>query len=276
LNLTSSLETRTLSELYSEIYRCEDCRGIKNPDVVDYFVNGMGKPSSIDYLPITIPVASFGDVVNSKIWVVATNPDGSDRKDALVGLPVTKFGIEQRSLLRDEDVKRIFKFQCDYFKRPKSSWHPYFLNFVELFDGLKVSGQPVSFSAGDVCFVDAIKCPTRKAWMGFVMGSDGKKVWDNCQRIKNRFLDRQIDLHKPKAVIFYGTGSLVKAEKRGQKVLESETFSNGLKLTLRHVYDGESVGRVSVDFSKARFDQLRKNEQQKAREFISQGLETLT
>ena len=141
------MSDRSLSELYSEIYRCEDCRGVRNPDGVNYFINGRGKPSSTDYLPITIPVASFGDVVNSKIWVIATNPDGSERKDTLVRLSVNRFGAGRRSLLKDEHIKEIFRLQRNYFRQPQSHWHPYFLNFVKLFDGLKVSGQSISFRA---------------------------------------------------------------------------------------------------------------------------------
>lgn len=263
------------NELYSQIYRCEDCRAIKNPMGVHYFINGRGLPKSRDYLPITVPVACFGDIVNSKIWVVATNPNGSDRTDILVGLTVERFRVSKRSLLTDDNVEEIFNLQCNYFRQPKSSWHPYFHSFVGLFDGLKVEGKSVSFGKGDVCFVDAIKCPTSKAWMGFVMTDDGKKVWDNCQRRKNRFLDRQIDLHQPKVVLFYGTAGLVRAEKRGTKVNESDTFSNGLKLTLRHVYDDETIKRVSIDVSKARFEQLRMDEKLKVKEFISESLEAL-
>jgi hypothetical protein len=262
-------------ELYSKIYRCEDCRGIKNPIGVHYFVNGRGQPNSKDYLPITVPIACFGDAVNSKIWVIATNPDGSDRTDTLVGLPIDKFGVAKRSLLTDTNIEQIFNIQCNYFRQPKSNWHPYFQTFVSLFDGLKVKGQPVSFSRGDVCFVDAVKCPTGKAWMGFVMTTDGKKVWDNCQRIKNRFLDRQIDLHQPKIVVFYGTAGLVKVKKRGRKVLESETFNNKLRLTLRHIYKSGEVTRVSMDFSKTKFSQLRKDEQVKVRQFIQNGIAIL-
>jgi hypothetical protein len=45
-----------------------------------------------------------------------------------------------------------------------------------------------------------------------------------------------------------------------------------LKLTLRHVYDNGEIRRVSVDFSKARFDQLRKDEQLNVRKFIQEGI----
>ena len=116
-----------LTSLYSRIYRCEDCREIKDPEGVYYFVNGKGTPSSTEHLPATVPVANFGDVLKAKIWVVATNPNGTNRTDKLVGLPVSKFGVERRRHLRDRDIKEIHRLQCDYFRMPKESWHPYFL-----------------------------------------------------------------------------------------------------------------------------------------------------
>lgn len=57
---------QTPNELYSQIYRCEDCREIKSPIGVHYFVNGRGQRTTKDYLPITVPVACFGDVVSVK------------------------------------------------------------------------------------------------------------------------------------------------------------------------------------------------------------------
>lgn len=269
------LKDNSLGKLYATIYRCEDCQAIKDPDGVYYFVNGRGKPSSPEYLSVTVPVANFGDVINSKIWVVATNPDGSDRNDPLVGLPVEKFGVNRRSLLKEKDIEEIFNLQCNYFKQPKLLWHPYFLTFVKLLDGIRVKGQPISFSSGDVCFVDAIKCPTKKAWMGFVMSADGKKVWDNCQKIKNKFLDKQIDLHQPQIILFYGTSGLIRVEKRGRKILESEVYSNKLKLTLRYLYDKANIKRVSVDFSNTRLNKLTKTEIESIRAFISKGIENL-
>jgi hypothetical protein len=53
-------------ELYSKLYKCEDCKDIKNPNGVFYFINGRDFPSGAN-LPITIPVGHFGDVLNAKI-----------------------------------------------------------------------------------------------------------------------------------------------------------------------------------------------------------------
>jgi hypothetical protein len=77
----------SLLEFYSRLYRCEDCKEIRNPCGVYYFVNGKGTPCSSEYLPPTIPVSHFGDIANSKLWVVTTNSKG-DKYDLLVGLNV--------------------------------------------------------------------------------------------------------------------------------------------------------------------------------------------
>ncbi|HDQ05097.1 MAG TPA: hypothetical protein ENN36_00045, partial [Candidatus Bathyarchaeota archaeon] len=98
---------KSLLEFYSLLYRCEDCKRISNPWGVFYFINGKGIPNSFDYLPPTIPVSHFGDISNSKIWVITTNPKG-DRTDPLVGLAVEKFGKKDRALLKESDIEDIF------------------------------------------------------------------------------------------------------------------------------------------------------------------------
>jgi len=259
------------SELYSRLYRCEDCKEIRDPNGVFYFINGKGEPSSRDYLHVTIPVGHFGDVVNAKVWVILTNPKG-DRNDSLVGLSVDQFGVTRRSQLKDEDVKSIFNSQCEYFKQNKNKWHPFFLPYVELLEGIKVGNQPISFGSGDVCFVDAIKCPTQKAWMGFVMSDEGKKVWDNCLRKRNMYLVKQLELHQPKIVLFCGTSGLIKAKNRGVKIEESRTFSKKLKLTIRHIISEGQLKQISIDFSNTKVNFLPKNELKLVREFISNSI----
>jgi len=210
----------------------------------------MGTPSSPGYLPPIIPVSHFGDIVNSKLWVITTNPKG-DRSDPLVGLYVQKFGVSKRPYLKESDIKSIFKIQCDYFRYGKRRWHPFFLNFVELLDGIRFGKQRLSFQSGDVCFVDAIKCPTAIAWGSFVRSDDGKKVWNNCLRVKNKFLPRQLEIHKPRIVLYYGTGQLIKVNQKGKKVNESARFANGLKLQTRHLYTEGCLERISIEFSRA-------------------------
>ena len=242
----------SMVRFYSRLYRCEDCRGIQDPRGVFYFVNGRGVPKSAGYLPPTIPVSHFGDVVNSRLWIVTTNPKG-DRDDALVGLNVMRFDATRRRDVKGSDVNAIFNAQCSYF-REGNDWHSFFLDFVDLLDGIDLGGHALSFGSGDVCFVDAIKCPTAVAWGSFVRSDEGKEVWNNCLRIGNRFLPRQIELHKPRAVLYYGTGQLVKVAQKGAKVDESPTFSNNLKLQTRHLYSHGQLQRVSVEFSKARLN----------------------
>jgi len=160
-------------QFYSKLYRCEDCKEIQNPDGVHYFVNGKGTPDSPEYLPPTIPVSHFGDIVNSKFWVVTTNPKG-DRSDPLVGLNVLKFGVNNRAELKESDIKSIFETQCNYFRKGK--WHCFFSPLVKLLDGIRLGQQTLSFQSGDICFVDAIKCPTKSSWVSFVMNTQGKVV----------------------------------------------------------------------------------------------------
>jgi len=260
-----------LSGFYSRLYRCEDCKEIRNPRGVYYFVNGKGTPRSPEYLPPTIPVSHFGDIAHSKIWVVTTNPKG-DREDPLVGLNVHKFGVRSRTHLTESDINSIFEIQCDYFRDSNSKWHPFFSTFVKLLDGIRLGQQSLNCRSGDVCFVDAIKCPTEIAWGSFVRSDEGKQVWNNCLRFQNKFLSRQLELHKPRIVLYYGTGSLIKVSQKGKKVGESTRFSNGLKLQTRHLYYKGRLERISIEFSKANLD-LSQNELIDIRNYLSKYFE---
>jgi len=216
-------------------------------------------------------VSHFGDIANSKIWVVTTNPKG-DREDPLVGLNVHKFGVRSRMHLTESDINSIFEIQCDYFR--DSKWHPFFSAFVKLLDGIHLGQQSLSFRSGDVCFVDAIKCPTAVAWGSFVRSGEGKQVWNNCLRVKNRFLPRQLELHNPRIVLYYGTGSLIKVDQKGKKVGESTRLSNSLKLQTRHLYREDRPERISIEFSKANLN-LPEIELKDIRDYISKEIKLL-
>lgn len=263
----------SLSGFYSRLYRCEDCKDIRNPRGVNYFINGKGTPRSSGYLPPTIPVSHFGDIANAKIWVVTTNPKG-DRNDPLVGLDVRKFGVKSRTHLAESDIHSIFETQCDYFRDNNTRWHPFFSVFVKLLDGIRFGPQSLSFRSGDVCFVDAIKCPTAIAWGSFVRSNEGKQVWNNCLRVRNMFLPRQLKIHKPRIVLYYGTGPLIKVRQKGKKVGESTRFSNSLKLQTRHLYSNGRLERISIEFSKANLN-LREIELKRIRDYISQEIKLL-
>lgn len=159
--------------------------------------------------------------------------------------------MRSRTYLKESDTKSIFDIQCDYFRDNNRKWHPFFSTFVKLLDGISFEEQSLSFQSGNMCFVDAIKCPTEIAWGSFVRSYEGKPVWDNCLRAKNKFLARQLEMDKPKIVLYYGTGALIKAVKKGEKVGESPEFSNGLKLQTRHLYSESRLERISIEFSKA-------------------------
>jgi hypothetical protein len=129
-------------------------------------------------------------------------------------------------------------------------WHPFFLPFVELLEEVQVGNGYVSFHNSDVCFVDAIKCPSQTAWGNFVREIDGKAVWDNCLRIKNKFLTNQLEMHKPNVVLCYGTGQLIKVAQKGKKVSEYTGFSNGMTIQVR-ILSQETTKRTTIEFSKA-------------------------
>ena len=263
----------SLLEFYSRLYRCEDCKEIRNPRGVYYFVNGKGTPRSPEYLPPTIPVSHFGDIANSKIWVVTTNPKG-DREDPLVGLNIHKFGVRSRTHLKESDINCTFEIQCDYFRDSNRKWHPFFSTFVNLLDGIRLGQQSLNFRLGDVCFVDAIKCPTEIAWGSFVRSDDGKKVWDNCLRVKNKFLQTQLEMHKPKIVLYYATRKLIKVFHRGKKVGDIAKFSNDLELQTRHLYSKGCLQRISIEFSKANLN-LPEIELKGIRNYISKKISLL-
>lgn len=232
---------------YSKLYKCDDCKESKEPCGVYQFVNGCGNPNSKSYCYPTIPVSHFGDIINSRIWVITTNPKG-DRTDPLVNLSVDKFGVIQRSQLKSQHINRIFDIQSNYFREDHKRWHPFFLPFVRLLEGLQIEGTNTSFRKGDVCFVDAIKCPTATAWATFARTTDGKIVSENCLYLKNKYLENQIRLHKPKIVLYYGTGQLIKVADKGNKMREYECYSNGITVQVRTLQEPK---RVSIEFSKA-------------------------
>lgn len=260
---------------YSSLYKCEDCRELRDPGGVYYFIRGKGKPHSPKYLPPTIPVSHFGDITNSRLWVVTTNPKG-DRNDPLVGLNVHNFGANSRAHLKESDIKSVFEIQCSYFRESNGKHHIFFTNLVKLLDGIRLGPQSLSFRSGDMCFVDAIKCPTRTSWTGFVMTGEGKQVWNNCLRVKNRFLPRQLEIYKPKIVMYYGTKSLIKVCQKGNKVGESGTYSNGLKLETRHLFSEGRLERISIEFSKARRAlDLPEPELRSIRNYINRSIDSL-
>lgn len=242
MSLDCSTET-----FYSKLYRCDDCKESKEPCGVCQFVNGEGNHNSKTYYYPTVPVSHFGDIVNSRVWVITTNPKG-DRTDALVNLSVDKFGVKKRSELKSQHINSIFDIQSNYFREDPKKWHPFFVIFVKLLEGLQIEGTGISFRKGDVCFVDAIKCPTATAWATFARTPDGRVVSENCLYFKNKFLENQIRIHKPKIVLYFGTGQLVKVADKGTKVLKYECHSNGITIQVRKLQEPK---RVSIEFSKA-------------------------
>lgn len=163
----------------------------------------------------TIPVSHFGDINNSPLWLILNNPKG-DRLDAAVGTPPSRFGASNRAVLSSAAVASV-KAHFDHYFQQGVGISEFFRPWIDFLDGVLLDGQALRFSEGQICAVDLIKCPTRGGWMGYVMTSEGKCVWDNCLRHDpgNRFLLRQIDLHQPRILLFAGTQGCVGRNWRG-------------------------------------------------------------
>jgi hypothetical protein len=191
-------------DFYGELYRCEACSCLIDPEGVYPFASPNAPQGQ------TLPVSHFGDVKKALIWLVVTNPKGN-RNDPNVGLAVKQFAAN-RGALANEDIDPIFEH---FSKYDFTSASPEFFGpWRELLNDLIVGGKNVTFESGGICAVDLIKCPTRTGWLSYVKTDEGKKVWENCHGLKlkghdfvkgSEFLFRQIELHNPPVVILPGT-----------------------------------------------------------------------
>jgi len=249
-------------KLYYDLYRCESCSDLLDPHGVAPFT----KPGNAQ----TIPVSHFGNTDESLIWVVFNNPKG-DRNDPNVGATPRQFGATRRATL-SEDAVHMIKNHFDQYFETASNCHEFFQKWRSLLNGLRINDKTVTFENGGICAVDLIKCPTASAWMGFVMTSEGQKVWDNCLREPdgNKFLLRQIEYHKPLMIIFAGTQSSVKKAWKGAKNRElSFLVSNTGSKVVKEVYTIEQPKRLSLGlYSQRQIELLREDDIQREKRTI--------
>lgn len=224
-------------QIYYDLYRCQSCIDLLDPSGVAPFC----QPGNDQ----TIPVSHFGNIDESLIWVVFNNPKG-DRRDSNVGAIPRHFGATRRLTLSKDAVQKV-KTHFDQYFNAESNSHEFFSKWKFLLNGLRINGKAVTFNNGGICAVDLIKCPTVKSWMGFVMKSEGKKVWDNCLKNPkgNIFFLKQIDYHKPAIIIFAGTQSCVKMSWKGRKNKELSCFANNSKV-IKDIYSIEKPKRLSL------------------------------
>ena len=239
--------SRTTSELdlYGSIFRCESCSDLTAVDgVAPFAAPGPGQ---------TIPVSHFGDISISSLWLILNNPKG-DRLDEAVGTSPTSFGASRRAVLSDEAIASV-KAHFDGYFRTGAGINAFFRPWIDLLDGILVDGEALTFSGGRMCAVDLIKCPTRAGWMGYVMTAEGKRVWDNCLRHDhgNRFLLRQIDLHRPRILLFAGTQNCVGRDWRGRTDQQLNTLARASKSVLiKGVWTCDVHQRISIGFASQR------------------------
>jgi hypothetical protein len=191
------------TKLYEAIYRCESCSHLTDPKGVFPFASRSAPEGQ------TVAVSHFGNVKSAPLWLLLTNPRGTDRSDANVGLSVRDFAAN-RDEIPTSEVPNIFqKFSSYNFDTSSPDfWTPWKV----LLDDIKIGDKTVRFDSDGICAVDLIKCPTRGGWTGYVMkkgDNEGKEVWGNCHELGKRmgkhFLASQIKLHSPLVVIRPGT-----------------------------------------------------------------------
>lgn len=244
------MKSGEIIEFYGEIYRCEECTKIPaiDPDGLSEFIRSGDKQ--------TFPVSHFGDIISSKIWIIATNPKG-DRNDPNVGHLAKDYNQLSRKSISREDTEQVFKHFCKYFEN-NHNIHSFFDPYMKLLDNINFKGQNLTFAKGEICVVDAIKCPTVKDWQGYVRSEEGKAVWYNCLGNKskpgpNRFLIRQIELHEPLILIFPGTGGLVPVDSKGTR---KNRFDYEIPIEISNliteVRTHENANRISFIFSGAK------------------------
>lgn len=198
------------ASLYEAIYRCESCSHFVDPNGVFPFASRTAADGQ------TIAVSHFGKIGSALVWLILTNPRGTDRNDSNVGLPVRKFAANRDAIL-PKDVPTIFQHFSNYNFDISSPdfWGPW----KALLNDTKIGENQVRFDSGGICAVDLIKCPTVRGWTGYVMTKEGKDVWANChcsgKRNGHLFVSHQIQLHEPLILIrprtaFNGKGNTAK------------------------------------------------------------------
>jgi hypothetical protein len=158
--------------LMKEILMCSKCRN--QPELERFFL--------ADYPP----VCCFGDPLNKKAFAVGLNPSRA----------------EYDSKILEKDGEKALESQLTYFDRK-----PYvFFNEIErFFDSQEIRdrlGLEESLWSR-VGYLDLVKCVTEsgngKQWNG-LNTSAKRRIIENCQV----FLERQLQIYKPKLVIAYG------------------------------------------------------------------------
>jgi hypothetical protein len=233
--------------LYHDLYRCESCSDLSDPNGVAPFTN----PGPAQ----TIPVSHFGDIDKSLIWVIFNNPKG-DRSDPNVGTTPGMFGAAGRTTLSASDAQRVKERFDRYFA---AKCHAFFEKWKTLLNGLSIKDEKLTFENGGICAVDLIKCPTAGSFMGFVMKPEGKKVWDNCLRAPdgNKFLLKQIEHHRPTVIIFAGTQTSVKTAWKGERNRELSSLVNqSSSVLVKTIWTLTSPKRLSVGLHNQRWKKL--------------------
>jgi len=144
VSATLPIFSQSESDLYSAIYRCESCSHLTDPNGVFPFASRDISNSEGQ----TIAVSHFGNIRTALVWLLLTNPRGSDRSDSNVGPSVQAFAInaKTRKEIPTSKVPKIFQHFSDYDfdKSSPDFWEPW----KALLDDIRVDDKSVRFDSG--------------------------------------------------------------------------------------------------------------------------------
>src|SRR5277367_6622353 len=127
------------ASLYETIYRCESCSHFTEPKGVFSFASRAAPVGQ------TVAVSHFGNIKTAPIWLILTNPRGTDRGDSNVGLPAGDFATNRNAIL-PTDVPKIFQHFSNYDFDTSSAdfWKPW----IALLDGIRIDEKVLRFDSG--------------------------------------------------------------------------------------------------------------------------------
>jgi len=229
--------------LYEELYGCMHCAAAVCERGVRSFVRS--GPAQ------TIPVSHFGNINSAKIWLVATNPKGARPcRDSNVGF--RPHGFVSRAELTHAQIAETFDHFSAYFNRPGRD--NFFDGWIEILNGIELSGRPQTWERGGICCVDLVKCPTEVAWRGVVTGPDKSLVY-GCfaESDPRRYFKRQVQLHGPRVLLFSaGLGSCYSDNRIVNRDVDlRRLWPKDIKETCTSIWVFGSPSRLSIGLGSA-------------------------
>ena len=162
----------SLTELEHRVHTCTLCKIGDLKEVIKHY-----------------PIYSFGNPHGKELLVVGLNPSTREYEDNYVS--------------SSPDPEKRHDSQMNYFQQ---GYYGFFTKLEKFFQGeAKTALKWVNTPWEKVGFTDLVKCPTRneKGQWTQLKTRQKRRIIKNCQQ----YLDEQIDIIKPKAILAYGADS---------------------------------------------------------------------